>query len=467
MLEFLNSGMSLSDDITRRAWLRMGSLGTVGLGGISGFKPSTAKAESSIEQPPRRAKSVILFWLSGGVPQHDTWDPKPEGPEAARTPFGVIETKTPGLHVGALMPKTAQLTDRIAVIRSMHTGDNSHSSSGYQMFTGIPHIPLSQENAIPRAPNLWPSASAIVRHQIPDENGLPSAITLPRRIANVGEIVWPGQDAGFLGRKYDPWLITCDPSDPKFKIPNLSLPQEVSQLRLKRRLSLLDQVNAHIDSLEDHASAGEYSSKAEQAVSLLSGVRARRAFDLSLESEETRQRYGTSKFGQSVLLARRLVEAGTSFVQVNWQRIPGKENNGGWDTHIKHNESLKGWLMPMMDQTYSALLLDLEERGLLDDTLVVWAGEFGHTPRISARLGRDHWGNAFSIALAGGGIRGGTVLGATDNQAGHVISDRVLPRDYIATLLHCLGIAPETTIQDPQDRPMPLSRGRVIEEILA
>ena len=205
----------------------------------------------------------------------------------------------------------------------------------------------------------------------------------------------------------------------------------------------------------------------EQAVDLLCGRRARDAFDLSNESAATRDRYGRTKFGQSVLLARRLVEAGTSLVQVNWQRIEGKENNGSWDTHKAHHESLKGWLMPIMDQAFSALLEDLEHRGLLEETLVAWVGEFGHTPRINRNAGRDHWGHVFSIALAGGGVRGGIVHGESDAEAAYPVSGRVAPRDYTPTVLHCLGFEPETMVRDAQGRPIPISRGRVIDEILA
>ena len=464
MFSILDNQQSLCDGITRRQALRGGS---IGLGGLSLPRLlQAAESRGSDASHPVRAKSVILFWLTGGVPQHDTWDPKPEGPSPARSEFGTIASRTPGLNVGALMPRTAQLTDRIAVIRSMHTGDNSHSSSGYQMLTGIPHIPLSRENALPGSPNDWPSVGALLRTQRQDRDGLPAAITLPHHIANVGEKLWPGQDGGFLGRKFDPWLLTCDPSTPNFQIPDLSLPKDVSQLRLDRRLSLLRQVNGELDHLERHAATGKFDLRTQQAISLLTGRRARNAFDLSQETPAMRERYGESKFARSVLLARRLIEAGTSLVQVNWQQIEGKENHGSWDTHIKHHESLKGWLMPIMDRSYSALIEDLEERGLLDETLIAWVGEFGHTPKINARAGRDHWGSAFSIALAGGGIKGGIVHGATDAQAGQVVSDRVQPSDYVATVLHCMGIRPETIIYDTQSRPLPLSRGKILDRLV-
>lgn len=461
MFRLLDQGVPLCDGVSRREWLRVGSLG---MGGLS--LPALLASRAAGGQEAPKAKSVILFWLTGGVPQHDTWDPKPDGPDEARSEFGAIPTRTPGLHVGALMPRTAELTDRIAVLRAMVTGDNSHSSSGYQMLTGIPHIPLSQENALPGAPNDWPSLGALTRVLRPDEDGMPSAITLPRHIANVGEKVWPGQDGGFLGRTVDPWLLTCDPSAEDFQVPDLQLPAEVSDVRYDRRRDLLGQVNQQLDELERHAETRQYDLRMQQAISLLSGGRGREAFDLSLEPDSVRDRYGRSKFAQSVLLSRRLVEAGTSLVQVNWQRIDDKENNGSWDTHKQHHASLKGWLMPIMDQAYSALLEDLEQRGLLEETLVAWVGEFGHTPRINANAGRDHWGNVFSIAMAGGGIRGGVVHGESDEQAGHPVSGRVAPRDYTATVLDCLGFPPETIVYDAQGRPLPVSRGRVIDEVL-
>lgn len=463
MLDLLDDGLPLCDGVSRRAMLRVGSLG---LGGLSLPQLLGRRAEAS-ENPPAKAKNVILFWLTGGVPQHDTWDPKPEGPDSSRTPFGVIPTSTPGLNIGGLMPMTSRLTHHMAVIRSMSTGDNAHSSSGYQMLTGVPHIPLSRENALPGAPNDWPSLDAMIRTQIQNQQGLPSSITLPKHIANVGDKTWPGQGAGILGQQYDPWLLTCDPSEEKFQIPALSLPEEVSQFRLDRRLGLLEQVDQHLNKLDQHASTQKYDLRTSQAIELLAGQGARQAFDLSKESDKVRDRYGRTKFGQSILLARRLIEAGSTLVHVNWQRIEGKENNGGWDTHKKHNESLKGWLMPIMDQSFSALIEDLEQRGMLDETLVAWVGEFGHTPKINKNAGRDHWGSAFSIALAGGGIKGGTVIGKTDKQAGQVVEDLTRPADYIATVLHCLGISPETIVHDTEGRPIPLSRGKVIDSIVS
>lgn len=466
MLKINESEYRLCDGVSRREAMRVGGLGAVGLSLPQLIQSQAARANNGSGLAYGKAKSVILFWLSGGPPQHETWDPKPDAPEQIRGGFGTIATKTPGYFVGELMPQTAQLTDRLAVLRAVVSGDNSHSSSGYQMLTGVPHIPLSRENVVSKAPNLWPSLGAILRTQRPDRGGLPASITLPKHIANVGEIVWPGQGGGFLGQKYDPWLLTCDPSSPDFAVPDLTLSEGTSSSRLSRRRSLLGQFDDAVRYLDQQRSVSQFSNSTTQAFDLLTGGSARRAFNIGEESDATRDRYGRSKFGQSVLLSRRLVEAGVSLVQVNWQQIKGKENNGSWDTHKDHNASLKDFLMPMMDQTFSALIEDLEDRGMLDETLVAWVGEFGHTPKFNARAGRDHWGSVFSCALAGGGVQGGRVHGESDAHAAHPIAGRIAPRDIAATIFHCLGHSPETFMHDQAGRPMPITRGNVIESVL-
>jgi hypothetical protein len=466
MLKINESEYRQRDGMSRREAMRVGGLEAVGLSLPQLLYSRSAAAASGSGLAFGKAKSVILFWLSGGPPQHETWDPKPQAPEQIRGGFGTISTKTPGYFVGELMPKTAQLTDRIAVLRAVVSGDNSHSSSGYQMLTGVPHIPLSRENVVSKAPNLWPSLGAILRTQRPDRGGLPASITLPKHIANVGDIVWPGQGGGFLGQKYDPWLLTCDPSSPNFAVPDLTLSEGTTSDRLSRRRSLLNQFDDTVRHLDKQRPVAQFSNSTTQAFDLLTGGGARRAFNIGEESDATRDRYGRSKFGQSVLLARRLIEAGVSLVQVNGQQIEGKENNGSWDTHKAHNACLKDFLMPMMDQTFSALIKDLEDRNMLDETLVAWVGEFGHTPKINGNAGRDHWGSVFSCALAGGGVKGGVVHGESDGHAAYPIAGQVAPRDIAATIFHCLGHSPETVMRDQSGRPMPITRGQVIESVL-
>ena len=465
MFSLLGREQRLCDGLSRREMLRIGGLG---LGGLTLPRLLQNRTQATEAQPPVRAKSVILLFNTGGIPQHETWDPKPDAPREVRGEFGAIATRTPGLQVGELMPKTALLTDKIAVIRTMVTGDNSHSTSGYQMLTGVPHIPLSRENSLPGKPNDSPSLNALVQMLRPPRGGLPASVALPRRLANFdGLYPWPGADAGIMGRKFDPWLMECDPSAANFAAPGCVLPEDVPPLRIDSRLSLLQQLDRHLGSVVDRAAILDYDNYKQQSLELIAGGKARTAFDIAKEPDAVRDRYGRTKQGQCVLLARRLVEAGVSLVQVNWAS-PDKKlpNSGGWDTHEKHNESLKGWLMPMMDQTYSALVEDLDQRGLLDETLVCWVAEFGHTTKFNKRAGRDHWGRLFSIALAGGGIRGGVVHGASDKNAAEPLGDVVRPCDYLATVFHLLGFHADTLVHDVEGRPLPISRGKVIESLL-
>ncbi len=469
MLRIFDQGIRLCDGVSRREWLRLGGIGLGGLqlgsllaGRARGAGSSSVTAAGSFG----KAKSVIVFGLVGGPPQHETWDPKPLAPAEVRGEFGTIETKTPQLRVGELMPRTALWTDQIAVLRAVVTNDNSHSSSGYQMLTGVPHLPLNQESALPKAPNLAPSLGALVRATMSRPGQLPAAITIPEHIWNDGNFPWPGQDAGILGPRFHPWLLPCDPSLPDFSVPGLQLPPDIQGVRFDARRSLLSQLNQTWTALEQSRSFERLQTEARVAFDLLSASRSREAFNLAAESDQVRDRYGRSRFAQSVLLARRLVEAGVSLVQINWTRIKDQPNQGGWDTHSKHNESLKSFLMPMMDQCFSALLEDLQQRGLLDETLVIWFGEFGRTPRFNANAGRDHWGRVFSLALAGGGIRGGIVYGSSDKHAAEPVDGVVEPRDLIATVFHCLGIEPETAVPDFEGRPITLSKGRVIEAIV-
>ncbi len=467
MLTIHDGGLQLCDGLTRREWLRAGSLGLFGLSLPALFHSRSALASSSdLGRSFGRAKSCIVMFLMGGPPQHETWDPKPDAPVEIRGDLKPIRSAVPGLWVGELMPQTARLTDKVSVLRAMSTNDNAHSSSGYWMLTGYPHQPTNTENSKPGAPNDWPSIGALVKKLRPGNGYLPAAVTLPEHIWNTGGITWPGQDAGFLGRTADPWLMMCDPSAPNFQVPELGLPADVPPLRLQERRSLLEQVNHHLDSVDRSGAIARYASQSRQAFDLLRSPQARQAFNLQQEPPAVRDRYGRSRFGQSVLLARRLVEAGVSLVQVNWTRTKeDSDTNPVWDTHTKNSERLKTALMPPMDQAYSALLSDLAERGLLDETLVVWMGEFGRTPKINPGGGRDHWGHVYSVALAGGGIRGGQVHGASDRIGGHPKEGRVQPHDLTATIFHCLGYAPDTEYRDAFGRPLVLSRGEVIRQV--
>lgn len=469
------SGARLCNGVTRRDWLRIGGLGAFGLGldqllqarAFAG-SPDASSSPIGVRVPSSgKAKSCIVLFLLGGPPQHETWDPKPDAAPEIRGQFGSIASATPGLNVGELMPLTAKLTNKIAVLRAMATDDNAHSSSGYWMLTGRPHAPKNQENALPGAPNHWPSMGAMVRHIKGDGSGLPGAIRLPEEIWNTGKILWPGQDAGWLGNHADPWLVTCDPNKPDFKVPSIALPAEISEGRLNDRQSLQALMNQRIDSWQASSSVNRWTTWQSKAMELLRSGAAQDAFAIEKEPEAMRERYGRNRFGQSVLLARRLVEAGVSLVQVNWTRWEYDDNVApAWDTHAKNAERLKTALMPPMDQAYSALLEDLDERGMLDETLVVWMGEFGRSPKHNAAGGRDHWGHVFSAALAGGGVQGGAVHGRSDRQGAYPLDGRVEPQDLMATIFHCLGIAPDTELHDRLGRPQAATNGKPISAIL-
>lgn len=479
MISYLTRGTRLCDGISRREWMRVGGLGAFGLS-LAHLQRAHAnpgeETARSANSSFGKAKRCIVLFLLGGPPQHETWDPKPDAPSEIRGDLGTIPTATPGYHVGELMPRTAKLTDKIAVLRAMATDDNAHSSSGYWMLTGRPHSPKGQENALPGAPNDWPSMGAIVRHLKGDDSspsqstlpnaGLPRSIRLPEEIWNTGHILWPGQDAGWLGDQADPWLMTCDPNKADFRVPDIALPIDITHERFALRQSLRTLMNDQLRTI-DSSTTGRWSRLQAKALDLIRSDRTQAAFALDQEAAAMRDRYGRNRFGQSVLLARRLVESGVSLVQVNWTRWESDEDVApAWDTHAKNSQRLKEALMPPMDQAYSALLEDLAQRGMLEDTLVVWMGEFGRSPKINPAGGRDHWGHVFSVALAGGGVRGGVVYGQSDRQGGYPLDGRLEPQDLTATVFHCLGLAPSTMIHDPFGRPMAISTGKPIESVL-
>lgn len=466
MLSILGQHSRLCDGITRREMLRVGGLGAFGL---SLPLLSQARAETTGSQPisGKRAKSCIVLFLMGGPPQHSTWDPKPHAPPEVRGEFGPISTSVPGIQYCELLPHTSLLADRIAVLRAVSSNDNAHSSSGYYMMTGQPHAPMNFENANPGFPNDHPNLGSIVRKLIPDRGSLPASIRLPHRIFNTDGSVWPGQDAGFLGRSVEPWLLNCKPADTDFRIDELTLNAEISDHRMAGRRSLLDHVNQRLDATERAGARTGYGRLTEQAFNVLNSTESRQAFQLELESPEMRDRYGRTQFGQSVLLGRRLIEAGVSLVQVNWYRGPDEPSDAPcWDSHAREAQRLKTVLAPPADQAMAALIKDLEDRGLLDDTLVVCMAEFGRTPRFNGAAGRDHWGHVYSVALAGAGIKGGVVHGSSDPIGAYPASGRVQPQDLTATIFHCLGLDPHAEIHDTLGRPIPISRGDVIQQIL-
>ncbi len=468
MFSILGQRTKLCDGITRREALRVGGLAALGMS-LPTLLRGRETATGGLRPPLAgggRAKSCIVLFLMGGPPQHSTWDPKPDAPAEVRGEFGPIATSVPGIRICSLLPNVARHADKLCLLRAMSTGDNAHSSSGYYMLTGVPHAPLNAENVNPGPPNDWPTLGALVRRLRGDRGGLPAAVRLPMHIFNTDSSVWPGQDAGFLGRASDPWLFRCEPASPEFRIPEFTLAADVPLDRLAERRDLLRRFDRALAASTD-GPTGRYDRYTNQAFKLLGSPQARAAFDLNREPVAVRDRYGRHHFGQSCLLARRLVEAGTSLVQVNWYRGPDEpEDNPCWDSHTKESERLKTVLAPTADQAFAALLDDLAQRGLLEETLVLCLAEFGRTPKFNNRTGRDHWGHVFSIALAGGGVRGGQVYGASDSQGAQPRDGKVSPQDLTATALHCLGFEPSAEVRDTLGRPIAASRGDIIRAIL-
>ena len=468
MLTIHGGGARLCDGLTRREVLRLGGLGAFGL-----TLPQLLRQQARASARPAReemtagkAKACIVLFLMGGPPQHSTWDPKPDAPPEIRGQFKPIATSVPGLHVSELMPHTAGVADKVCVLRAVSSDDNAHSSSGYAMLTGHPHQPKNFENANPGPPNDHPSLGGLVCKLRPGRNGLPAAVTIPHRIFNTDGSVWPGQTAGLLGRNADPWLFTFNPSDDAFRVDEFSLPADVSPSRLEGRRSLLQELDQRFDNAERSGLPDHFDKLGQRAFDMLRSSRARQAFRIEQEPLAVRERYGRSPFGRSVLLARRLVEAGVTLVQVNWYRGPDEPSaNPCWDSHVNESERLKTVLVPPFDRAYAALLDDLSARGLLEETLVVCMAEFGRSPKMNGGGGRDHWGHVYSAALAGGGVRGGQVVGASDKVGGLPKEGRVRPEDLTATIFHALGYRPDAEVRDTLGRPLPLSRGAVIRQV--
>lgn len=443
---------------SRREWLRAGGLGAFGLS-----LPALLRADSALAgaKPSSfgRAKSCVLLFLSGGPSQHDTFDPKPDAPADVRGTIGSIPTSVPGLHVSELLPRTAKQMHRVALIRSMTTDIHAHSTSGAFMLSG--YLPPSKAENVPPSAQDWPSLTSVVGALNPNPDSPLSSVILPGLIYNNGNINWPCQTAGFMGPTWQPQVLKCNPAAEKVRIEGLNFAEGMSTLRLHDRMELRDTIERQRQAIEGSPAAAEFDLMHQRAYDLLHSEASRSALDLGRELETTRDRYGRNQFGQSVLMARRLVEAGVRLVQVNWSRDEDESTGSPmWDTHQSNEKSLRERLCPRFDQAFDALLADLTASGLLEETLVVVMGEFGRTPKINKSGGRDHWGSVFSVALAGAGIDG-QVIGASD-KIGAFPDDRpVRPPDLAATILHLLGIDPRQEFMDSIQRPRLVTDGGV------
>jgi hypothetical protein len=469
---------------SRRQWLQIGGLGLVGLS-----LPSLLRGEERRSGPPA-AKSCVLFLLHGGPSQLDIWDMKPLAPAEVRGEFKPIATRVPGLHITEHLPRLATLTDRFTLVRSMtHTAVN-HNTATYWVTTGQP--PLQDVLAFTPSENDSPHLGAQIALKKAGANNSPAAVSLPDPVTD-GPYTTPGQNGGFLGAAFAPFVVHGDPNDDHFAVDGLAdesterltgsvdestgrfigsrSPTDDLSRRISDKRSLLEKLDKQLGRLSDNPRLDKMNRYQQRAFQLLTSSATRRAFDIHAESARLRERYGRHKYGQSLLLARRLVEAGVRLVTVYWG---GRVNNPvpHWDTHFNNNRRLKEELLPPFDQCFSAFLEDLDARGLLASTLVVCMGEFGRTPRFGQftgngvdATGRDHWPHCYSIVVAGGTARGGRVLGRSDSFAAYPAADPYTPQDLTASILHALGINPQEKVLDGFGRSVALCTGQVRESL--
>jgi hypothetical protein len=441
-----------SIDFSRRSFLQVGALG---IGGLSLAEFLRFRAEGAIRSTAAD-KSVILFWLSGGPGHMETWDPKPSAPAEYRGPFGAIETSVPGIQFGELMPEQARVADKLAVVRTVNHGSGDHTKGNHWMLTGFEGPAFNApDNQQQRRPAI---GAAVARLRGANAAGMPPYVGVPHLRGGTDNLF---HYAAYLGGGWNPFVVNSDPNQADYGVRNLSLVGDLTLDRIADRRSLmsdLDRLRADAEptmrDLDEHQQA---------AFDLLTSRRARDAFEVSREAASVRDRYGRHTFGQSALVARRLIENGVTFVTVNC--VP-------WDHHgspgqYKTAEGAR-LLIPPLDRAIAALVDDLIERGLYDQTLIVAMGEFGRTPRMNANAGRDHWGNTFSVLFGGGGMKMGQAIGRSSARGEHVVDRPIDPQDVAATIYHHLGInGRAVTFYDHLNRPMPLlDRGEPIRELL-
>jgi hypothetical protein len=473
MLTIQGSIRRTCDGATRRELLQAGGAGLLGLS-----LPQLLAAESAGLAHRPRAKSVIFLMLFGGPSQLETWDMKPDAPEQIRGPFRPIACRTEGLRIGEHLPKMAAISDKFTVVRTMTHSFNDHSGGGHYLQTGRRwHVPIG--GGFSPTPRDWPSIGSIVEYveqrRVGLDQPLPSYMVVPNslgRLQEKGQYPRPGEHAGWLGRRYNPlttqiekksltdnpYWRDCADEELDYQIAGMAAREGISLERLQGRQSLLEQFNAErrrLDAAEmSNANASGFAAFRQRAVALVTSSKTREALDIRRESAAVRDRYGRHLFGQSVLLARRLVEAGVRYVTVHYDCVDGYS----WDSH-RNSDDVKKHLLPTFDQAYSALITDLDERGLLDETLVVATGEMGRTPKGNAQWGRDHWSTLFSNVLAGGGIARGRLYGQSDKHAAYALEKPVSPEDLAATIYHALGIDHELRVPNAENRPTPVVEG--------
>ena len=476
MLTMLGSKRRCCDGLTRRETLKVGALSALGGFGL----PEWLEAKESGGQMPGggKAKSVVVLYLLGGAPSQDMYDLKPHAPADIRGEFKPIPTSADGVQVCELLPETAKWMHRAALVRSVtHEGGCHNTLPSYTGYEAkLPSITISKDS-------YPPSMGSVCEYLSDGSRRVPAYVYMPCYLGWGQSIRRPGPYAGFLGKRYDPLYTECDPrvdnppdvpyhsqvlrGEPR--IPNSTLREGITIDRLDGRRGLLRQLDDQRAGVESSPALASMAKSQRRAWDILTSSRVRSAFDLEAEDPKLRDRYGRSLFGSSSLVARKLVEAGVKFVNVTWdcywQRL--KLQYECWDTHKRNCGVLRDYNLPQLDLTYSALMEDLASRGLLDETLVVVMSDFGRTPKLNKNAGRDHWTYCYSVMLAGAGIKGGTVYGASDDRAAFVKDNPVSTGDICATIYHCLGIDPALRIRDRLNRPVPIAHGgRPIHDIL-
>jgi hypothetical protein len=447
--------------IDRRRLLQIGTLGCLGLSLPRLLELETAQASRSRGvDAAGSVKSCILIYYYGGPSHLDTWDMKPDAPLEVRGEFRSIATCVPGVRVGEHLPHSARVMDKLAIIRSFNHHMTNHNAAAVEALCGRTP-PKGDLELLADDPNSFPCYGSALSYLTPGPRDVPIHVALPHVMHNV--VVLPGQNAGFLGAAHNPFQVNRDPNEPDFQVGELALPADVSPARVDDRRSLLASLDARTRRVDRLADKKSMTVHQEKAFDLLRSEKVRHAFDLSRESAVLRDRYGRNTLGQSLLLARRLVEAGVRLINVNDKITNGQLTN--WDSHENNFGRLKNDLLPPADRAFSALIEDLDSRGLLQSTLVLALAEFGRSPKINKSAGRDHWPSCYSIVLAGGGVQGGVVHGASDRIGAFPDSDPVTPADLAATLFWRFGIDPAMEVQDLTGKPYRLTDGEPLRQL--
>ncbi len=443
--------------ITRRHALQIGGLGLAGLS-----LPRLLAAQEHAAAPVPRADRCIILFLNGGPPHLDMWDMKPDAPTEIRGEFSPIATSLPGYQMGEMLPRMAQHAHRSTIVRSMHHGvNNAHAAAVYCALTG--HDRGEIGGGARETDN--PAPGSVLSMYRPPERMIVPFVHLPYVTKEgAGGPPQPGFFAGFIGRSYDPLIVTRDPNAPDFAVPELSLVGDVSEARLSSRDSLLNSLDQYLQSTPGVGRADQMTRFQRRALDLLTSPDTQQAFRISDEPDAVRDRYGRNIYGQSVLLGRRLLEAGTRLVTVSW----APDANATWDTHGGNFTKCRNELLPQLDAACSSLVEDLADRGMLDRTVIAVFGDFGRSPKINGAAGRDHWNWCYSLQLIGGGFQQGLIYGSSDDTGSFPASNPLIPGDIIATIYHALGVPHDGLIYDPQDRPhRTVPVGDVVPELLA